>query len=71
MIGKNRGGNRMDRVGSGQFDLLKEIGSNRVGSIYILYFFQIFDIFQLNCRSFDIELDRIRIGSDQFNLFKK
>jgi hypothetical protein len=49
--GPGRGGNRTGQVGfgfgSGQFDLLEEIGSGRVrsgsgrvGSIYILYFFR-------------------------------
>jgi hypothetical protein len=72
----NRGGNRAGRVGfglsgSGQFDLLEE---NRVGSIYILCFFRSlvdFDWIEGHLISGRVGSNRVRVGSDQFDFFKK
>jgi hypothetical protein len=66
-----RGGNRPVRLDSGsswtgQFDLLKEIGSGRV-KLYVM-FFQIFNRFRLDLRSFDFGLNQVRFGSDQISL---
>jgi hypothetical protein len=56
--------------GLDQFDFLKEIvsdwvgsGLGRVGLIYILCFFPISDRFRLDCRSFDLGSVRVRIRS--------
>jgi hypothetical protein len=51
---------RFKRVGSGQFDHLKEIGSIRVWSgQFICWLFLFFDWFQLDCRLFNLELGQI------------
>jgi hypothetical protein len=81
-ISEIRGGNQTGWVGFGsdQFEFLKEIisdrigtRSDRVGSDQFIYyiFLEIFDRFWLDCRSFDLESGRVRVRSDQFNFFLK
>jgi hypothetical protein len=76
-----RGGNRAGRIGFGfesdgsdQFDFLEEIGSDRVGSIYMLCLFISlldFDWIKGHLISGRVGSGRVQIGSDQFDFFKK